>query len=203
MRVRQAKRAEMLAAGYEPYPVAVERTHSLAQIRAAHPDLPPDTTTGEQVGITGRVMFLRNTGKLCFATLREGEGTELQAMLSLASVGEDELARWKASVDLGDHVFIHGEVITSRRGELSVMADAWAVAAKAVRPLPNVHSELSEETRVRQRYVDLIVRPQAREMVRRRATVVRTLRDVLHGRDFLEVETPMLQLLHGGATARP
>jgi lysyl-tRNA synthetase class 2 len=203
LRVRRAKRAEMLAAGYEPYPVAVERTHSLAQIRAAHPDLPPDTATGEQVGITGRVMFLRNTGKLCFATLREGEGTELQAMLSLASVGEDELARWKASVDLGDHVFIHGEVITSRRGELSVMADTWAMAAKAVRPLPNVHSELSEETRVRQRYVDLIVRPQAKEMVRRRATVVRTLRDVLHGRDFIEVETPMLQLLHGGATARP
>ena len=148
-------------------------------------------------------MFLRNTGKLCFATLREGDGTELQAMLSLASVGEDELARWKASVDLGDHVFVHGEVITSRRGELSVMADGWAMAAKAVRPLPNVHTELSEETRVRQRYVDLVVRPQASEMVRRRATVVRTLRDVLHGREFIEVETPMLQLLHGGATARP
>lgn len=203
MQVRRAKRAEILAAGHEAYPVAVDRTHTLAQIRAAHPDLAPDTATGEQVGITGRVMFLRNTGKLCFATLREGDGTELQAMLSLASVGEEELARWKASVDLGDHVFVHGEVITSRRGELSVMADTWAMAAKAVRPLPNVHSELSEETRVRQRYVDLIIRPQAKEMVRRRATVVRTLRDVLHGRDFTEVETPMLQLLHGGATARP
>ena len=203
MRVRRAKRAELLAAGYEAYPVAVERTHTLAQVRAANPDLPPDTATGGQVGVTGRVMFLRNTGKLCFATLREGDGTELQAMLSLASVGADELARWKASVDLGDHIFVHGEVITSRRGELSVLADSWAMAAKAVRPLPNVHSELSEETRVRQRYVDLVVRPQAREMVRRRATVVRTLRDVLHTRDFTEVETPMLQLLHGGATARP
>src|SRR5690349_2069362 len=203
MRVRRAKRAEMLAAGREPYPVAVARTHTLREVRDAHPDLPPDTTTGDVVGVTGRVMFLRNTGKLCFATLREGDGTELQAMLSLASVGEEELARWKASVDLGDHVFVHGEVITSRRGELSVMADGWAMAAKALRPLPNVHTELSEEVRVRQRYVDLVVRPQAREMVRRRATVVRTLRDVLHGRDFIEVETPMLQLLHGGATARP
>ena len=109
-------------------------------MRAAHPDLPPDTATGDTVGVTGRVIFLRNTGKLCFATLREGDGTELQAMLSLASVGEEELARWKASVDLGDHVFVHGEVITSRRGELSVMADGWAMAAKALRPLPNVHS---------------------------------------------------------------
>ena len=203
MRVRREKRAEVLASGHEAYPVAVDRTHTLAQVRAAHPDLPPDTTTGDIVGVTGRVIFLRNTGKLCFATLREGDGTELQAMLSLASVGEEELARWKASVDLGDHVFVHGEVITSRRGELSVMADAWAMAAKALRPLPNVHTELSEEMRVRQRYVDLVVRPQAREMVRRRATVVRTLRDVLHGRDYIEVETPMLQLLHGGATARP
>ena len=193
----------MLAAGHDPYPVAVQRTHSLREVRAAHPDLPPDTATGVTVGVTGRVIFLRNTGKLCFATLREGDGTELQAMISLALVGPEELARWKATVDLGDHVFVHGEVATSRRGELSVMADRWEMAAKAVRPLPVAHRELSEETRVRQRYVDLIVRPQAREMVRRRADVVRTLRSVLHERDFMEVETPMLQLQHGGATARP
>ncbi|MGQ0576486.1 MAG: lysine--tRNA ligase [Pseudonocardia sp.] len=203
MRVRRAKRAELLASGHDPYPVAVARTHSLAEVRAAHPDLPVDTATGVLVGVTGRVIFGRNTGKLCFATLREGNGTELQAMLSLASVGEAELARWKASVDLGDHVFVHGEVITSRRGELSVLADSWAMAAKSVRPLPVAHRELSEETRVRQRYVDLIVRPQAREMVRTRATVVRTLRETLHDRAFTEVETPMLQLQHGGATARP
>ncbi|GAA2572308.1 lysine--tRNA ligase [Pseudonocardia hydrocarbonoxydans] len=203
MRVRRAKRADMLAAGLDPYPVSVERTTGLRQVRDAHPDLPPDTATGEIVGVTGRVIFLRNTGKLCFATLREGDGTELQAMLSLALVGEDELARWKASVDLGDHVFVHGEVATSRRGELSVMADAWAMTAKSVRPLPVAHRELSEETRVRQRYVDLIVRPQAREMVRTRAEVVRTVRAALHDASFVEVETPMLQLQHGGATARP
>ncbi len=203
IRVRRAKRAEMYAQGHDPYPVAVERTHTLSEVRAAHPDLPPDTDTGEVVGVTGRVIFLRNTGKLCFATLQEGDGTQLQAMLSLALVGPDELARWKSSVDLGDHVFVHGEVATSRRGELSVMVDRWAMTAKAIRPLPVAHRELSEETRVRQRYADLIVRPQARAMVRRRASVVRTLRSVLHDRGFLEVETPMLQLQHGGATARP
>ncbi|MCW2718957.1 MAG: Lysyl-tRNA synthetase [Pseudonocardia sp.] len=203
MRVRRAKRAEMLAGGRDPYPVSVARTHSLREVREAHPDLPVDTATGDEVGVAGRVIFLRNTGKLCFATLREGDGTELQAMVSLALVGEEELARWKSTVDLGDHVFVHGEVITSRRGELSVMADAWEMASKSVRPLPNTHTELSEETRVRQRYVDLIVRPQAREMVQRRAQVMRTLRSVLHERSFVEVETPMLQLQHGGATARP
>jgi lysyl-tRNA synthetase class 2 len=201
--VRLGKRAEMLAAGVEPYPVSVERTHSLREVRDAHPDLAVDVATGDMVGVAGRVMFLRNTGKLCFATLREGDGTELQAMLSLALVGADDLARWKATVDLGDHVFVHGEVITSRRGELSVLADAWQMTAKAIRPLPNTHTDLSEETRVRQRYVDLIVRPQAREVVRRRAQVLRALRDVLHERDYVEIETPILQLLHGGATARP
>jgi lysyl-tRNA synthetase class 2 len=203
IRVRRAKRAEMLAAGHDPYPVAVARTHPLREVREAHADLQPDVATGDRVGVTGRVIFLRNTGKLCFATLREGDGTELQAMLSLAKVGAEELARWKAEVDLGDHVFVEGEVITSRRGELSVLADRWAMASKAVRPLPVAHRGLNEETRVRQRYVDLIVRPQAREMVRTRAEVVRTLRSVLHDRGFVEVETPMLQLQHGGATARP
>ncbi len=203
MRVRRAKRAEMIAHGRDPYPVSVARTHGLREVREAHPDLPPDTATGGIVGVAGRVMFLRNTGKLCFATLREGDGTELQAMLSLALVGEEELARWKATVDLGDHVFVHGEVITSRRGELSVMAQRWEMAAKSVRPLPTIHSGLSEETRVRQRYVDLVIRPEAREMVRMRSTVVRTLRSVLHDLSFVEVETPMLQLQHGGAAARP
>lgn len=203
MRVRREKRARLVAQGTEPYPVELPRTHSLAEIRLRFPDLPPDTATGEVVGVTGRVMFLRNTGKLCFATLREGDGTELQAMLSLNKVGEDALAAWKADVDLGDHVFVHGEVITSRRGELSVLADEWRMAAKAVRPLPVAHKQLAEETRIRQRYVDLIQRPQARDTVRTRAAVVRSLRDSFHRRGFLEVETPMLQTLHGGAAARP
>ena len=107
---------------------------------------------------------------MCFATLREGgagdTGTELQVMVSLASVGAESLAAFKCDVDLGDHLFVHGTVITSRRGELSVLADSWSIAAKALRPLPVAHKPLSEESRVRQRYVDLIVRPQARRTVR-------------------------------------
>ncbi|MCP2164686.1 lysine--tRNA ligase [Goodfellowiella coeruleoviolacea] len=203
MRVRREKRARLLERGVDPYPVELPRTHTLAEIRQKFPDLAPDTSTGEIVGVTGRVMFLRNTGKLCFATLREGDGTELQAMLSLNRVGEDALSDWKTDVDLGDHVFVHGEVVTSRRGELSVMADSWRMAAKTLRPLPVQHKELAEETRIRQRYVDLILRPQARQTVRTRAGVVRSLRESFHRRGFIEVETPMLQTLHGGAAARP
>jgi len=148
------------------------------------------------------VIFVRNSGKLCFAMVREGSA-ELQIMLSLDRVGADSLAAWKADIDLGDLLFVGGEVISSKRGELSVLADVWRITAKALRPLPVAHKPLSEETRVRQRYVDLIVRPEAREMVYTRATVMRSLRETLHGRGYLEVETPVLQSVHGGATARP
>ncbi|MEU7843089.1 lysine--tRNA ligase [Micromonospora sp. NPDC049114] len=203
MKVRREKRDRMLAEGVEPYPVGFPRTTTLAEIRAKYADLPTDTATGDQVSVTGRVIFVRNTGKLCFATLRDGDGTELQAMLSLDRVGPEGLEAWKRLVDLGDHVGVTGEVITSRRGELSVLAQRWEMTAKALRPLPVAHKPLSEEARVRQRYVDLIVRPQARQMVRTRAAAVRSLRDSLHGQGFIEVETPMLQLLHGGAAARP
>lgn len=203
LRIRREKRERILAEGIAAYPVAVPRTHTLVEIRAKYPDLDPDTATGEQVGVAGRVIFVRNTGKLCFATLQEGDGTQLQAMLSLANVGEASLARWKSDIDLGDHVFVHGEVISSRRGELSVMADSWQLASKSLRPLPVAHREMNEESRVRQRYVDLIVRPEAREMARTRVAVVRELRAALERRDFLEVETPMLQTVAGGAAARP
>jgi lysyl-tRNA synthetase, class II len=203
LRIRREKRARLLAEGVDPYPVELPRTHSLAEIRSRYSDLPVDTATGDVVGVTGRVMFVRNTGKLCFATLLEGDGTELQAMLSLNNVGADALSAWKADVDIGDHVFVHGEVITSRRGELSVLADEWRMAAKSLRPLPVAHKALNEETRIRQRYVDLILRPEARDTVRTRAGVTRALRDSFHSRGFIEVETPMLQTMHGGATARP
>ncbi len=184
------------------FPVTVPRTHSLAEIRDIYPDLAADSRTGDQVGITGRVIFARNTGKLCFATLREN-GAELQVMLSLDRVGAESLAAWKADVDLGDLVYVHGEVISSKRGELSVLADSWQVTAKALRPLPVAHKPLSEQTRVRERYVDLIVSPEARQMVRSRAAVLRSVRATLDARGYLEVETPILQAVHGGAAARP
>jgi len=203
MRVRRSKRDRMLESGVSPYPVTVPRTTTVAELRQKYADLPTDTASGDTASVAGRVIFIRNGGKLCFATLRDGDGTEVQAMLSLDKIGPQALEEWKHLVDLGDLVGVTGEVITSRRGELSVLADSWTMSAKALRPLPVAHKPLSEETRVRQRYVDLIVRPQARDIVRTRATVVRSLRESLFQRNYLEVETPMLQLLHGGATARP
>jgi lysyl-tRNA synthetase, class II len=205
LRVRREKRDRLLAEGVQPYPISVPRTHTLRQIRETYDarELEPDTRTGEQVSIAGRVIFLRNTGKLCFVRLREGDGTELQVMLSLADIGEESLADFKALVDLGDLLSVTGEVITSRRGELSVQAASWQFAAKTLRPLPNEHKPLSEETRARLRYVDLIVRPEARAMVRTKAAVLKALRACLDAQDFVEVETPVLQATNGGAAARP
>lgn len=203
LRVRRDKRVRLREAGREPYPVGYPRTARLAEVRDRFAGLPADHRTGELVAVTGRVIFVRNTGKLCFATLRDGDGTELQAMLSLDRVGQPALAEWKQLVDLGDLVGVAGEVITSRRGELSVLADRWDMTGKALRPLPVAHRPMTEEAQVRQRYLDLIMRPEARAAARARPTVVRSLRDSLHRRDFVEVETPVLQLLHGGASARP
>src|SRR5690606_34824443 len=203
MRVRREKLDRMREEGIDPFPVGFPRTTAIGAVRDKHADLEPDTATGERVGITGRVMLYRTGGKLCFATLRDDSGS-IQVMMSLDRLGADELARWKSDVDLGDHVGVEGEVITSRRGELSIMADSWTLTAKCLRPLPDKHKGLTDpEARVRQRYVDLIVNPESREMVRRRSAAIKSVRETLDRRGYIEVETPMLQRVHGGATARP
>lgn len=203
VQVRRDKRERILASGREAYPVVVERSHSLAQVREEWGHLDTGEETTDVVGVAGRIVFIRNAGKLAFATLQEGAGTRLQVMLSLAEVGQEALSHWKDLADLGDHVFVRGRVISSRRGELSVLASAWQMAAKALRPLPVMHKDLNAETRVRQRYADLIVRQEARDIVRTKGAILRAIRRALDEQGYLEVETPVLQLVHGGAAARP
>jgi lysyl-tRNA synthetase, class II len=203
VRVRFGKRERLLESGVEPYPVGFERTATAAGLRAKYGDLPPDTSAGEVVSVAGRVMLSRIGGKLCFAMLRDGTG-DIQVMISLAGVGKDRLAAWRQDVDLGDHVGVTGEVITSRSGELSVFASAWTLTAKSLRPLPEKFRGLTDaESRVRQRYVDLIVNPGARRSAELRAAVMHSIRSELNERGFLEVESPVLTPLHGGANARP
>ena len=201
--IRLAKRERLIASGTDAYPVSLPITHTIDQVKAKYPDLEIDVATGDKVALAGRVMFQRNTGKLCFGTLQSGTGTRIQVMLSLDKVGEASLEEYKELVDLGDHLFVSGEVITSKRGELSILVDSWSMAAKTIRPLPNLHNELGEEYRVRHRFVDLIVRDRAREVVQIRSKVMQSLRNTFTKDDFIEVETPMLQTIHGGASARP
>ena len=203
MKVRREKLDRIGQRGVDAYPLGFPRTATIAEIRQKYAELSPDAHTGENVGVVGRIMLNRIGGKLCFATIRDGSG-EIQIMLSLDRLGAESLADWKSDVDLGDHVGVEGEVITSKRGELSILASRWAITAKCLRPLPDKHKGLTDpETRVRRRYLDLIVNPDARFMLKTRSEVVRSLRDSLQRRGFIEVETPMLQVVPGGAAARP
>ena len=201
--VRKSKRERLLARGEEAYPVSVPVTTTIAEVRDQYGHLAAGEETQDVAGVAGRVVFQRNTGKLAFITLQDGAGQRLQIMASQAVIGEQRLADLKADVDLGDHVFFQGRVGASRRGELSIFAESWQMAAKAVRPLPVLHAGLSEESRVRHRYVDLIVRQEARDTVRQRAEVMHSLRTSFHDRDYVEIETPMLQVIPSGAAARP
>jgi lysyl-tRNA synthetase class 2 len=178
---RRQKREWLLDAGQQAYPVCVARDRTLAEIRAAHGELPAGSASGEMVATAGRVMSQRDIGGILFATLRAGDGAELQVMLTSARSGGDLMAGWRQVIDIGDIVAVHGEVVTTSRGELTVVADKWEMAAKALRPLPTPRSPLSDEFRVRRRYVDLIVRPEAGAMVRTRSAVLRSLRESFYG----------------------
>ncbi|HKE67167.1 MAG TPA: bifunctional lysylphosphatidylglycerol synthetase/lysine--tRNA ligase LysX, partial [Micromonosporaceae bacterium] len=201
--VRIGKLDALRAAGREPYPVGVPRSHTCAEIRSAYRDLEPGSRTGARVAVAGRVMLVRGHGALTFATIRDWSG-DLQVMLGEPDMDAAAVGEWRTTVDLGDLVAIEGEVVTSRRGQLSVRATEWRMASKCLHPLPDKHHGLVDpEARVRQRYVDLVVDPGARDMLRLRGAVLHAMRGALVGRDFVEVETPILQRSHGGANARP
>jgi len=202
-RIRRQKLANLRARGIDPYATTFQRSTTIAKVRQEFGDLEPDARTGKVVSIAGRVMLNRVTGKLCFAELRDWTG-DIQIMVSLAVAGEENLTSWKHDLDLGDIVGVTGEVITSRRGELSIMADDFSITSKCLVPLPDKHKGLNDpEARVRQRYVDLIVNQESRDMLAMRSKMVRAIREQLWSREYLEVETPMMQRVHGGANARP
>ncbi|MFI1966025.1 bifunctional lysylphosphatidylglycerol synthetase/lysine--tRNA ligase LysX [Streptomyces pathocidini] len=204
VRVRRRKLERLRADGAEPYPVdAGTRTHTAARIRAEHPALAPGARTGEQATVIGRIMLVRDLGGIVFAVLRDWSG-DLQLVLSQDETGREALDRFGADTDLGDHLTATGEIGASDRGELSLFVTSWRLAAKCLHPLPEKRRGLADpEARVRQRYLDLVVSPEAREVVRARSAAVQALRQGLLDRGFLEVETPMLQQVHGGANARP
>ncbi|MFC4907161.1 bifunctional lysylphosphatidylglycerol synthetase/lysine--tRNA ligase LysX [Actinomadura gamaensis] len=202
-RVRHDKLERIGAAGVEAYPLGFERTALAADVRAGFGDLAPHTRTHETVSVAGRIMLERDHGGLVFARLRDESG-DIQIMLAAHILGREPLRGWKTMIDLGDQVGVTGEVITSRTGELSVLVAEWKLTAKCLHPLPDKRAGLADpEARVRHKAVDLIVNDESRRMLRMRGDAVAAVRDVLRARGYLEVETPILQPIHGGATARP
>jgi lysyl-tRNA synthetase class 2 len=202
-RARRHALALLSAAGMDPYPVAVPRTCEAAALREKHHGLHPGTHTGQVESVTGRVRALRDFGGLVFAELQDG-GARLQAILTRDRLGAGPLRLWQHAVDVGDQVSVTGEIVASRTGQLSVLADSWRMAAKCLAPVPGLRAGFTDpEARVRDRHLDLILNASARDDVLARSRAVCALREVLAERGFSEVETPVLQAVHGGAQARP
>jgi lysyl-tRNA synthetase class 2 len=200
---RRAKLAALRERGIDPYPVEVDVTTSIgALLRAWEDRIAPGEGSGEHAAIAGRMVARRGHGKLVFLVLSEGDD-EAQVMCQLAALGEDGMAA-VADLDVGDWVSARGEIVRSRRGELSVMAQRVRLISKSLRPMPDKwHGLRDVETRYRQRYVDLAVNPDARRVFAIRSRAIAALRSELLDRGYVEVETPLLHPQPGGATAKP
>ncbi|MEN6409796.1 MAG: amino acid--tRNA ligase-related protein, partial [Anaerolineaceae bacterium] len=203
------------AQGIEPYPIRTEVTDTIAQavekFTAAESAGSTDPIT---VTLAGRLRAMRPMGKITFAHIEDRSG-KIQLFFRINDLGEDQMGFFAREFDLGDFLQASGYLFRTRTGEVTLHVESFRMLAKAITPLPAAkdevvdgevvrHATLSDpETRFRQRYADLAVNPEVREIFRKRAAVVKALREFLDERDFLEVETPILQPIYGGAAARP
>jgi len=214
-KIRVAKIEAMRAAGQEPYPTRANVTHTTAEaIRLFEQAESAGNSEPVQVSVGGRLRSERLMGKLCFAHIEDGWG-RLQLFMRVNELGEEALNHFREQFDLGDFIQAEGVMIRTRTGEVSVQVHSFAMLAKAITPLPAAKDEVVDgqvvrhagltdpETRYRQRYADLAVNAEVREVFRARAKTVTALRRFLDDHDFLEVETPILQPIYGGAAARP
>ncbi len=214
-KIRLEKLERLRAQGIEPYPTRAKRTHNNAQaiqaFEAAEADASSEAVT---VTLVGRLRSMRPMGKIVFAHIEDGYA-RLQLFLRANDVGQEALDLFARELDLGDFVQANGEMFRTRTGEISLRVSEYKLLAKSVTPLPAAKDEVVDgqvvrhatftdpETRYRQRYADLAINPDVRQIFRTRAAVVRSLREFLDARDFIEVETPVLQPIYGGAAARP
>ena len=199
---RRAKLDALRAAGVEPFPHEYDGVVSIASVRAAHEGLADGEETTESHRVAGRLAARRGQGKMAFLDLVDRSG-QIQLQARVDVLGAETMERL-LSLDLGDLIGVQGTALRSRRGELTLRIDSYAVLAKSLRPPPDKHSGLRDvETRYRFRELDLIASPQARELFTTRARIVSEVRRFLDDAGFIEVETPVLQPLYGGALARP
>jgi lysyl-tRNA synthetase class 2 len=195
-KVRQLKQS-----GVEPYPVGFRRSDLAAELHERFGSLEAGAATDERVTVAGRVLLHRSFGKLVFATIQDGSG-RIQLMAQEDTLGDD-LARFE-ELDVGDMIGADGEIVTTRKGELSVRVESFQLLAKGLRPLPEKWHGLSDtEIRSRRRYLDLIVNPASRDVAIARSRIISELRRQFESRGYIEVETPVLLSQAGGALARP
>src|SRR5438132_5617307 len=198
--VRIGKRDSLEALGIHPYPYSFERTHEAGQPERRYTGLGAGAETEDRVRIAGRIRAMRNSGM--FIDLHDASG-KIQIFCHRDLLGPEAIGIVRL-LDIGDLIGVEGLVRRTPRGELTVTASRVTVLAKALRPLPEKYHGLADiELRYRQRYLDLIMNPASRETLRRRSRIVAAMRDFLSARGYLEVETPMLHMIPGGAAARP
>jgi lysyl-tRNA synthetase class 2 len=199
IRIRREKLRKLAAMGVNPYPYKYDRTHQISDVLASFDTLAQQATA---VRVCGRIMLIRKMGKVFFADLRDA-GAKIQIYVKRDDVGADQFDIFDL-LDLGDIIGCEGTLFITRTGERTLKVTSFQLLTKALHPLPDKHSGLTDvETRYRRRYIDLIANPEVRDAFVQRTRIIRIIRDFLNGEGFLEVETPILQPLYGGASARP
>lgn len=202
IKVRQAKREALIEAGKNPYGGAYEYTHHVADLEEAYGNLEDGQNTEDRVKVAGRIMAKRVQGKIVFMELQDSTG-RIQLFCRINALGEEAFAELK-DLDMGDWIGAEGCMMRTRRGQLSVAVDAFTLLSKSLRPLPEkFHGLADKETRYRQRYVDLVVNPEVRDTFAKRSKIVSAIRHYMEGQGFIEVETPFLHSIMGGANAKP
>jgi lysyl-tRNA synthetase class 2 len=202
LKIRREKMADFKAAGENPFAYAFERTMTTAQILAKYGSLKEEEEAHEDVKIAGRIMTKRGHGKAIFANLQDEAG-QIQIYVKFDLIGEKKFGIFE-KIDLGDIIGAKGKVFRTKRGEVTVKLEEFVILTKSLHPLPEkFHGLQDKEIRYRQRYVDLIVNPEVRATFAKRSKIITTLRNLLAQRGFMEVETPILHPIAGGAAARP
>lgn len=198
--VRLEKLRALQKEGVDPYPSASRRTHAIGRVLASFDEL---EGSKEKVTVTGRVMAMRGHGGACFADIEDGSG-KIQLHIKKDVIGAEAYALLEQTVDRGDFLQVEGVAFVTKRGERSLEASSWTMLAKAIRPLPDKWHGLADvEIRYRRRELDLVANPEVREIFRKRSALVAAIREFMAEDGFMEVETPILQPVPGGATARP
>jgi lysyl-tRNA synthetase class 2 len=201
LKIRRAKLDELVASGIEPFPYSYDQTHYAASILEKYKDIAEEESK-EEVSLAGRIMTKRGHGKACFANIQDHSGV-VQIYLKVDIIGEKDFALFE-KLDMGDIIGIKGHVFRTKKGEITVKVAKFVLLSKSLHPLPEKwHGLTDKELRYRERYVDLIVNPEVRETFKKRCRIISLIRKYLDNDGFLEVETPVLHVMPGGATARP